>query len=786
MPGTCELTTRADRFSEVWNDVAKVCGRIPPLWDLDNYVAVNPFLGFTSKPIGEAARIIGDGLRARVLPRLDFYREKWSSGELGSREVHFAALRAGVSHAVLESILSDPTHPAAFRDACSVSTFSERCDTANGTGWQDHVIRSIARWCAVYASDGGAQWGNARQGRSLFTSWLEAVRVDRSLEIIGLPGWRAFMRQVPDSPEDAVEAMMLRLQVPEPDRIPYFYRLLGNLYGWASHFRRSSWQQSSDEPGEVGELLAILLCADACIAHLTGTPQSEVAASQVENESIRLALQEALENQYAGGVIRALNPPPANTSHNHPAVQAIFCIDVRSEPLRRHLEVQSDSIETRGFAGFFGLTLDWHATGGHSARCPVLLKPSVSLKPSVAQNQWLITDVMNHIKSAPSAVFSYVEMLGIFYGLKLATDTLRIGGRRKDLDQESKFDFMQNDSGDGISLAVQIDLAAGILKNTGLGNHCAQIVLLCGHVGHSANNPHAAGLDCGACGGHGGAINARVAASLLNSPMVRKGLADRGIVIPRDTHFLPAIHDTSTDRVTFLDADRVPDTHATALATLRAWLDEASALVQAERAVGLQIPMRRPTLLEQFLRRRSSDWSEVRPEWGLARNAAFIAARRVRSRRVDLQGRVFLHEYDARSDADGTVLNLILSAPMVVASWINLQYFASTVDNDVFGCGNKALHNRIGSIGVVLGNGGDLRTGLALQSVHAPDGNYYHEPMRLQVIVEASAERIDAVLDAQKAVKDLVDNEWVRLFSLDANSQASFRRLPGGGWEAVA
>ena len=122
---------------------------------------------------------------------------------------------------------------------------------------------------------------------------------------------------------------------------------------------------------------------------------------------------------------------------------------------------------------------------------------------------------------------------------------------------------------------------------------------------------------------------------------------------------------------------------------------------------------------------------------------------------------------------------------MVVASWINLQYFASTVDNDVFGCGNKVLHNRVGSLGVVLGNGGDLRTGLAMQSVHAPDGSWYHEPLWLQVIVEAQPERIDAVLAAQASVRDLVENGWVRLFALDPQSSAAFRRVPGQGWERV-
>ena len=52
------------------------------------------------------------------------------------------------------------------------------------------------------------------------------------------------------------------------------------------------------------------------------------------------------------------------------------------------------------------------------------------------------------------------------------------------------------------------------------------------------------------------------------------------------------------------------------------------------------------------------------------------------------------------------MLELILTAPVVVASWISLQYYGSTVAPDVFGGGNKLLHNVTGGIGVVEGNGG--------------------------------------------------------------------------------
>ncbi len=55
----------------------------------------------------------------------------------------------------------------------------------------------------------------------------------------------------------------------------------------------------------------------------------------------------------------------------------------------------------------------------------------------------------------------------------------------------------------------------------------------------------------------------------------------------------------------------------------------------------------------------------------------------------------------------------IMTAPMVVTNWINLQYHASTVDPTRYGSGNTMLHNVVGGrIGVFEGNGGDLRIGM--------------------------------------------------------------------------
>jgi uncharacterized protein YbcC (UPF0753/DUF2309 family) len=52
-------------------------------------------------------------------------------------------------------------------------------------------------------------------------------------------------------------------------------------------------------------------------------------------------------------------------------------------------------------------------------------------------------------------------------------------------------------------------------------------------------------------------------------------------------------------------------------------------------------------------------------------------------------------------------------------------------------------------------------------------------------MVEAPREKIDAVLEAQPVVKDLVQHGWVRLFSLDGDSPTLSLRLADGSWEPI-
>jgi hypothetical protein len=769
-------------------------GRIPPLWPLKHFVAVNPFVGLVDKPFPEACALLQRTVGAAPLQSPSDYLTAYANGTLSPADLA-AAADAEWSVERLISVLEsapasspDPTH----------ATVADLLDQERPRAhWSVFVVEEISKWCGTTFDQNQTTWNSPWKSLGLFPAWREAALHDLNPEAFGLTGFRAFVASLPADADACIAHCMLILDPHHVELTDFLHRQLATIPGWAGYVQylvREDVMRGKSNPS-LRHLLAIRLAYDAALytafkrdrlLRIEWRHHTTPVASPVLLAAL-IRWQFAFEVGYQRRLAQSLTAQPSAEPAARASVQAVFCIDVRSEIFRRQLEAADSSAQTLGFAGFFGFPVA-HRTAtaalseGTGTRCPVLLVPPVEtcepLPPeaaAAARTSRAEAGAWKAFQNSAASCFSFVESAGLAFGAVLGRTTRPSAGPSCTRVAPGYA------AGQAATPEARANLCEGALRNMSLTKNFARVVLICGHGSESANNPYASALDCGACGGHAGDVNARLAATTLNEPAVRAVLATRGITIPADTVFIAGLHNTATDDVLLFDLEAVPASHAADVAALRAALARAAVATRRERAPLLGLGSTAADALDSAVRARANDISQVRPEWGLANNAALIAAPRSRTAALKLDGRTFLHNYDASADPANNVLTLILCAPVVVASWINLQYYASRVDQARYGSGNKVLHNVVGGLGVMEGNGGDLKVGLPLQSIH--DGEkFVHEPRRLTVFIDVERSRIDAVLAAQPGVKQLFDHGWIHLIALEG---AKSHRYTASGWSAV-
>ncbi|EBA08020.1 YbcC family protein [Sagittula stellata] len=749
--------------------------QIPPAFPLDATVAVNPWLG----QVGEdrtlaAARMARVGGGRMFLPQHSV-AAMIAAGEVTDDDLAAAAAAHGMD--------PQPLARSAMQEAASpvvLPTVADLAQRESGVDWPAFIEERIGHWAAAKFDRGQAFWPAPDAGA--WKSWRSYASRDLTPGLAGLTGFAALVASMPTEARAAFAEACRQLRI-TPEAAPiYFHRLLVTLGGWSQYARHLSWtaERDGERDETLFELLAVRLVWEAALlqaggdalAEVWGRSKDDYARSLDAGTDIRrdAALQEAVDRSAERRLSEALSGGEAADRQARPAIQATFCIDVRSERLRRALEASDASIQTLGFAGFFGLPVlhRGHASDTLEARAPILLAPGI--KTQATGDKAADTRERVHLrtvrawgrfKRAAVSAFAFVEAAGPLYVGKLLRDALGQVARPP-LDPAPSLD---------LPLGDRIAAAEGVLRSMSLTSGFARLVLICGHGASVTNAPHASALQCGACGGFAGDVNARLLAALLNDAAVREGLVAKGVTVPEDTHFIAGLHDTVSDHVQLFEDGATID-HRADIERLKTALSHAGLIVRTERARAL------PRASAHSLSRRGRDWSEVRPEWGLAGCQGFIVAPRCRTAGRDLGGRVFLHDYDWQQDKQAATLELILSAPVVVASWIALQYHGSAVAPETFGAGNKLLHNVVGGIGVLEGNGGTLRAGLPWQSVH--DGQVArHVPGRLVVAVEAPVDMIENVLDRQPGVRALFDNGWLTLVTMDRSGKIACRYEKG-------
>ena len=591
----------------------------------------------------------------------------------------------------------------------------------------------------------------------------------------------------------------------------------------------------------------------------------------------------AHEAKFRQRLLSGLRRTDALPREKRPFAQALFCIDVRSERIRRHLEKVGD-YQTFGIAGFFGVPVSFIGVdkGSETHLCPVVVTPkNLVLELSLARQAEepafvsVLEQVFHELKASLLSPYVTVEAIGLLFGLdmfgrslspvaynrwrqrlqgekgssRLLLDKLSreqadsiiralqramivkaIGGelsiRREAITDEMIRELRETALGNhegptefarqfkldasaegafierlrrtyrinrgyaqlqmeqlgriGFTLDEQVHYVHMALRSIGLTEGFSRFILLVGHGSTSENNPYESALDCGACGGNHGIINARVLAQIANKPAVRERLRAHGVNVADDAWFVPALHNTTIDELRLHDLDLLPPSHLVYAERLSNGLMAASRLCVAERMLTLGASNSEPSAAFSSANRNSMDWSQVRPEWGLSRNAAMVIGRRHITELLNLEGRAFLQSYDYRCDQKGRLLENILTGPLVVAQWINMEHYFSAVDNDHYGSGSKVYHNIAGRFAVMTGNLSDLRTGLPAQTV-LKDGEPYHEPLRLLTVIEAPFARGKEAIEGVVQIKNLVVKGWIRMAIADPETKL-LHLYENGSW----
>lgn len=718
----------------------------------------------------------------------------------------------------------------------TIQTYSKRLEKQNGVKITQILNGQMIKWCKLFLDESQAVWSMPSREKGFYYSWRNLVHNDPAINssvrkklkdlpkeadqalmeallgleisfpeiqgyleahLLALPGWAGTMlwrsQQANNEKNLLTEYLAARISMEYALMKPYLplqqqnieddIELLESLIvSWANwgNLPIKSWLQLSQK--EVKARLILTYKFD-----------------QIVRSRIWL---EAWEKTYEVQLMSIINSKQRSIEQNEKTTlaQFAFCIDVRSEPFRRKIE-EAGPFETFGTAGFFGLPIETCQlnSGHHHPSLPIMFKPQYRVKEVSSESELksyqqrqktasLLSHTFKSMKYNLSSSLLLPEISSAWFSLKTIARSffprtvgilfrkLQEAWLRKPVTQLSLYHTKTSETElpIGFTEEERVHYVRQALNMMGLVENFAPLVVICGHSSHSTNNLYASALDCGACGGASSGFNARVLATLCNLPEVRKSLKEEGICIPNETVFTAAEHITTIDELQWLYVPQLSTKAKEAFDYLQAVLPKVSSEANAERIVKLPssaISCNNPKLEAQRL---GEDWSEVRPEWGLARNAAFIIGNRELTRNCNLDGRVFLHSYNWKKDEDGTKLGNIIFGPATVAQWINLQYYASTVAPHYYGSGNKTTQTATAGIGVMQGNASDLLSGLPWQSIMKSDQEGYHDPLRLLVVIEAPREYVKRLLNQNQAFLQKVQNGWIRLASID----------PEGNWDS--
>lgn len=754
-------------------------------WPLYSFVTSNPLVGFENKSFKKAVLEAEILFGSKPFPDVSVFRQAWQKKEVEESVLKNLLIENGFEFSPLESL-----------------DIMEKKDVNLMPDHNENIDRILSKWLAAFLDEGFAEWEMPNKTEGFYKSWRKLAPFDAQLKIKKIT-------EIPSTTAEALEILVKNYSQQECTAI--FKQELAALPGWTGYIKHrieneSSWQKKY--PIDLLDYLAVRLFVKKQLnVELTLNENNSNKNLDIFNQQYLWLKAWELSFQKEMAITLQNNKTTAKSADIYtkiPDAQLALCIDTRSESMRRHIE-NVGNYETFGYAGFFGIAMDYKNENDGVIRkaCPPIVGSAYLVSEIPQENKGenakdyekkiqlknFRNYFLSRLKNMLPSAFGYVEGSGVLYGFSLLNRTLfsATAYRRKNKNATHYENIYQpkinncsqeTEKNLDISLEEKVAIVKGAFDLTGWKNF-ARIIVFVGHGSHSANNPFGSSLDCGACAASPGRHNARMLAKIANQEDVRNVLKEQhGYKIPRDSIFIGAEHNTTTDEIVIFDSE-VPHCHTEDLKTLKNNLKIAQTNATMER-------LNKENKSVEQAQKNANNWAETRPEWGLAKNAGFIVGPRHLTKDLNLEGRCFLHSYDWKQDMEGAALEGIMQGPMVVTQWINNHYYFATVDNETFGGGSKITHNITGKFGVVQGNGGDLKMGIPLESVKKSDSEMYHQPLRLSVIIQAPIENLEKILEKNENLRSLIKNEWIYLLVMDPEDDNRIKKYTGEGiWEVT-
>ena len=208
------------------------CKKIAPVWPLENFVAVFPYLGLADQKFSTAAQTLANVGGIQMTLPTSFYRNKIGEGKITRNDLGSA----------LSKWPTESTHADTFfkkleseddrdENTPGIAALIDVATDVTKMEWRRFATSRVLIWAASYFDNGQASWAAANRRLPVFSAWKAEAEVDLTTEEVGLKNFRKMVKALPNHPLEAVQKALDMLNLPQGGMSVYQHRLLVSVGG---------------------------------------------------------------------------------------------------------------------------------------------------------------------------------------------------------------------------------------------------------------------------------------------------------------------------------------------------------------------------------------------------------------------------------------------------------------------------------------------------------------------------------------------------------------------------